>query len=74
MLFKLVDSNQRSCILVYCIINCVEDDFHFILICPFYTFCKKFIKLFFWIRPSMFKVVQPLISKIVKIMNNFESI
>lgn len=74
MLFKLVDSNQRSCILVYCIINCVEDEFHFILICPFYNFCKISIKLYFWIRPSMFKDVQPLSSENVKIMNNFESI
>lgn len=67
--FNRTTRNQRKCI--YSNINCVEDEFHFILVCPLYDiFRKKYIKPYFWRRPSMFKLVQLLSSENVKIMNN----
>lgn len=67
--FNRTTRNQRKCI--YCNINCVEDEFHFLLVCPLYDiFRKKYIKPYFWRRPSTFKLVQLLSSENVKIMIN----
>ena len=37
----------------------VEDEFHFVCVCPAYVHIrKKYIKQYYWKRPSMFKLVQ----------------
>ena len=47
--------NERKCI----ICDDVEDEFHFLLFCPLYKdIRKKYIKKYFWSRPSMFKFVE----------------
>ena len=39
--------------------DCVEDEYHFILVCPVYAnFRRKYIKEYYYKRPSMFKLVQ----------------
>ena len=51
--------NERFCI--YCNTNDLEDEFHFILICPCYTdIRKKYIRKYFHHHPSMFKFIELL--------------
>ena len=39
----------------------IEDEFHFVLKCPVYCdLRKKYIKHYYWRRPSVFKLVQLL--------------
>ena len=39
--------------------DCVGDNYHFILVCPVYAnFRRKFIKEYYYKRPSRFKLVQ----------------
>ena len=49
----------------------VEDEFHFILKCPFYADLRtKYIKQYYFRRPSVFKLIQLLSVKNVKELNN----
>ena len=49
--------NERYCLC--CNNNDIEDEYHFILICPcFLDFRKKFIKKYFYKRPSMMKFIE----------------
>jgi hypothetical protein len=42
-----------------CHVNDIEDEFHFILKFPFYTdFRKKYIKKFYYEKPSVFKSIK----------------
>ena len=51
--------NERKCIL--CNKNEIEDEFHFVLICPlFEVIRRKYINKHFYIKPNMFKFVQLL--------------
>ena len=51
--------NERYCI--YCNTNDLEDEFHFILICPCYSVIrKKYIHKYFYQHPSMFKFIELL--------------
>ena len=37
----------------------VEDEFHFVFVCPLYNNLRtKFIKRYYWRNPSMFKLIQ----------------
>jgi hypothetical protein len=59
-----IDRNQRIC--VACKLY-IEDEFHFILKCPLYNDLRnKFIKPYYYRRPSVFKLVQLLSTKSVK--------
>ena len=41
--------------------NDIEDEFHFVLMCPVYVdLRKKYIKKYYWERPSVFKLTQLL--------------
>ena len=51
--------NERKCI--YCNSNDVEDEYHFVLVCDFYTELRKlYIKKYFYVRPSMAKFIDLL--------------
>ena len=40
-------------------VNSIEDEYHFILVCPLFTeLRRKFIKEYYYKRPSMFKLIQ----------------
>ena len=44
---------------VSCNTNTTEDEFHFVLMCPFYEDIRsKYIKQYYRLRPSVFKLVQ----------------
>ena len=46
--------NERIC--RHCDLNSIEDEFHFIIECPFFSgLRKKFIKRYYLVRPSMYK-------------------
>ena len=39
----------------------IEDEYHFLLVCPIYsTLRTKFLKKYYWYRPSMYKLIQLL--------------
>ena len=49
----------------------IEDEYHFILICPLYRDIRlKYIKTYYYKRPSMLKLVQLLSVQNVKSLNN----
>ena len=53
--------NERKCL------NCkvLEDEYHFVLECPLYeALRKKYIARYYWVWPSMFKVLELLISNV----------
>lgn len=50
---------ERSSRVCFCKSNEIEDVFHFVLICPYYlSIRKQYIKQYYWVRPSVFKLVQ----------------
>ena len=54
-----------------CILNELEDEFHFILVCPLYKDLRSlYIKRYYYNRPSMFKLVQLLSIKNKKALCN----
>ena len=60
---------ERICL--YCNTNNVENEFHFCLICPFYTnFRVKYIPKYFYTPPSTDKFVKLLQSENVSIIRN----
>ena len=51
-----VSRNERLC--TFCEMNCIEDEYHFIIECPFYhSLRKKYIDKKYYVKPSMFKFV-----------------
>ena len=51
--------------------SCIEDEFHFILRCKKYDdMRKKYIKPYYWKKPSAFKLVQLLSVCNIKELNN----
>jgi hypothetical protein len=53
-----------------CYDNLIEDEYHFILVCKKYDNIRKaYIKLYYWRRPSSFKLVQLLSAHNVKELN-----
>ena len=54
-----------------CNLGVIEDEYHFILQCPFYTNIRhQYIKAYFYRRPSAFKLVQLLCSESTKELCN----
>jgi hypothetical protein len=54
-----IERSQRKCIM--CNTNNIEDEFHFILTCPLYADIRyKYIKQYYRLRPSVFKLIQLL--------------
>ena len=54
-----------------CNLNVVEDEYHFILQCEKYIDVrKKYLKKYYWQRPSCFKLVQLLYVCNIKELNN----
>ena len=54
-----------------CNLGVIEDEYHFILQCPFYTNIRRqYIKAYFYRRPSAFKLVQLLCSESTKELCN----
>ena len=52
-----IDRNNRICSL--CNMNILEDEYHFVLVCPFYsTIGDKYIKPYYYNTPSTFKLTQ----------------
>ena len=47
---------NRKCITC----NLIDDEFHFILVCPMYTFFRHYIPYYYKNRPSMFKFIELL--------------
>lgn len=61
--------SQRICTLCAC--NDIEDEFHFILKCPFYENLRSmYIKKYYYVKPSVFKVVCLMSSENVKELSN----
>lgn len=57
--FKKVEKHNRFC---FHGLNRIEDEFHFMLQCALYHhFRLKYIKEYFWKKPSMFKSIQLLL-------------
>ena len=55
--YSNTERSHRKC--EKCDTNDIEDEFHFVLSCPLYSdLRKKYIKCYYWRRPSMFKLVQ----------------
>ena len=60
-----IPRNERMC--SSCELNLVEDEFHFVLICPLYSVLRsKYIKPHYFTRPSVFKLTQLLSVQNVK--------
>ena len=58
-----LERNQRTC--QVCNSNDIEDEYHFVIICPAYvTLRKRYIKPFYLLRPSVCKFVELLSSSI----------
>ena len=64
-----IDRNDRLC--EKCDELALEDEFHFILCCKKYEeIRKRYIKPYYWHRPSAFKLVQLLSVRNIKQLNN----
>ena len=56
---RYIERDKRLCQM--CDMNDVEDEYHFILKCPFYTHLRHlYIKKYYWSKPYVFKLVQLL--------------
>ena len=51
---KPIALENRKCITY----NLIADEFHFILVCPMYTFFRHYIPKYYTNRPSMFKFIE----------------
>ena len=58
---RYTQENRRNRICSHCNLNDIEDEFHFILVCPYFnTLRKQFIKKYYYNNPSVFKLIQLL--------------
>ena len=60
--------NNRKC--VKCNHEDLEDEFHFLFKCPFYSDLREYIKTYYCRRPSVFKMIQLLSTKNLKELRN----
>ena len=59
--YTSINRNDRIC--KKCNFGVIEDEFHFILQCPFYVNVRRqYLKSYYFCRPSAFKLVQLLCS------------
>ena len=64
-----VPRDERKC--VYCELNDIEDEYHFVLRCSKYQILRnQYIPRYFTINPSMFKFLELLNSNKLKTLNN----
>ena len=57
-------------ICINCNLNTIEDEYQFLLECPTYdNLRRKYIKQFYWKRPSVYKVILLLSVKNIKELN-----
>lgn len=64
-----IDRSQRKCTL--CNLNDLEDEYHFILICPVYSELRKaYLQKYFYVKPSMFKFLKLLDSTRSNVLTN----
>ena len=64
-----IERGKRICQM--CDMNDVEDEYHFILKCPFYTHLRHlYINKYYWSKPSVFKLVQLLSVQNRKVLCN----
>ena len=65
---RQIERNLRICTL--CNMNDIEDEFHFFLVCPFYThFRNIYIEKYYRNRPSMYKFIALLKSDKRNVLN-----
>lgn len=63
--YRNIVRNERICRI--CNSEDIEDEYHFLFICPFYQVLReKRIKLYYWKKPSVFKLIQLLSTTNVK--------
>ena len=66
-----VDLPREHRLCRFCSLNDIEDEFHFILVCPLYGNLRvMYLKRYYYINPSMFKLVQILSVKNKKMLSN----
>ena len=58
------DIERRNRLCEFCNMNCIEDEFHFLLVCPLYRdLRKKYFKHYYYSWPSLKKFKQLMSSK-----------
>ncbi|XP_021348592.1 uncharacterized protein LOC110447309 isoform X2 [Mizuhopecten yessoensis] len=63
--YRNIVRNERICRI--CNSEDIEDEYHFLFICPFYQVLReRRIKLYYWKKPSVFKLIQLLSTTNVK--------
>ena len=63
-----ISRSDRKCTL--CNSNDIEDEYHFVLICPiYYDLRKLYIPRYYHVRPSMFKFIELLNTSNLKTLN-----
>ena len=66
--YRNIQRSERECTL--CNLGEIEDEFHFILVCPYYCDLRvQFIHNYFYTRPNVYKLITLLISTTLKILN-----
>ena len=64
-----IERNLRYCTI--CNSNEIEDEFHFVIMCPSYReLRKKFIKSYYYKKPSMLKFIELLQNKTFPVLLN----
>ena len=67
--YRNIQCNDRIC--SFCNLDKVEDEYHFILVCPLYNVLRKtYLKKYFYIRPSVYKLIKLLNSSNPRVLNN----
>ena len=68
---RYTGENRGNRLYSLCTLNDIEDEFHFILKCPFFhNYRQKHIKAYYYRRASVFKLVQLLSVQNVKELHN----
>ena len=67
--YRNIQRNERKC--SFCNLHEVEDEYHFILVCPLYNNLRKtHLKKYFYIRPSVYKLTKLLNNSNLRVLNN----
>ena len=68
---RYTNENRRNRLCTRCTLNDIEDEYHFLLVCPFNSNIReKYIKKFYYQRHSVFKVIKLLSVNNVKELCN----
>ena len=64
-----IERTERKCVL--CDLNDIEDEYHFVCICPvYYNLRRQYLQKYFYVRPSVYKFIALLNSSKSKVLNN----